>query len=218
MYLRLIITLPIAMALVIAGLGLNTPAQDQGPEGLLTGDIPEIDKERPDEYRTVTFGVECFHTAETKLGVVQGVLRTRAGRTVVEDMGHYHRSVRKELVQVDYDPDVVSYDELVDALGDNSNPSLFDPLARFSLAEPGHQKRYLREHEILYEAYRTIYPDFDDWMNSTAVARANGYVVGHGDLSSWRDLDDLGLGEKGMKILYKAWADSNNVSCSIQTV
>jgi peptide-methionine (S)-S-oxide reductase len=76
------------------------------------------------------------------------------------------------------------------------------PYERFWPAEEYHQKYYLRGVDDLLAEYLAIYPDAADFVNSTAVARVNGYVGGHGDLARLEaELDDLGLSEAGRERL-----------------
>ena len=43
-----------------------------------------------------------------------------------------------------------------------------------------------------------MYPDTDDFINSTAAARVNGYVAGYGTLETLQEeLDSLGLSPEG---------------------
>ena len=67
------------------------------------------------------------------------------------------------------------------------------PASEFYLAEPYHQKYRLRQMRDLMEDLR-IYPDDGDLVGSTAAARVNGYVGGHGTLETLQaELDSLGL-------------------------
>lgn len=79
------------------------------------------------------------------------------------------------------------------------------------LAEDYHQKYRLTKKKALYQAFRKIYPDIVDFIDSTAVARANGYVSGHGDIDAAGDLKGLGLNEEGRKLLYKVWKKTRGV-------
>jgi peptide-methionine (S)-S-oxide reductase len=70
-----------------------------------------------------------------------------------------------------------------------------EPLARFTPAEDYHQKYYLRSERVLAAAYRQIYPQERDFAASTAVARVNGYLGGHGGpVQLAREIEGLGLG------------------------
>ena len=72
------------------------------------------------------------------------------------------------------------------------------PLEKFYLAEHYHQKYNLRQVSALYQEYQAIYPDPYDLMNSTAVARVNGYLGGFGSLKRLgEELSLLGLSPKG---------------------
>jgi methionine-S-sulfoxide reductase len=74
------------------------------------------------------------------------------------------------------------------------------PLRSFTLAEAYHQKYLLRRETELARALTRIYPDMDDFINSTAVARLNGYVGGYGNVAQLeRELEALGIGAVGRK-------------------
>jgi methionine-S-sulfoxide reductase len=72
----------------------------------------------------------------------------------------------------------------------------------FYPAEDYHQKYYLRQDSVLYTEFRKMYPSERDFVDSTAVARANGYAAGYGTPSALKDeIDQLGLSEAGRKRL-----------------
>jgi methionine-S-sulfoxide reductase len=72
----------------------------------------------------------------------------------------------------------------------------------FYLAEDYHQKHRLRQYGDLMKEFRAIYPNGEDFVNSTATARANGYLAGHGMSSEIRlELPDLGLSPTAQKKL-----------------
>jgi peptide-methionine (S)-S-oxide reductase len=53
------------------------------------------------------------------------------------------------------------------------------PFSEFYLAEDYHQKYYLQQEPELMQELAAIYPNFADFVDSTAAARINGYVGGH---------------------------------------
>ncbi len=73
-----------------------------------------------------------------------------------------------------------------------------EPLGTFTLAEDYHQKYYLRNTQALYREFKAIYPKEQEFVLSTAVARANGYLGGYGPQA---DLPRLGLSENAQQIL-----------------
>ena len=76
------------------------------------------------------------------------------------------------------------------------------PLRAFYLAEDYHQKYLLKRRTDFMRAMSGIYPDQKKFINSTAVARLNGYVGGHGSPEQLaREIDGLGLGPGGRKAL-----------------
>ena len=68
------------------------------------------------------------------------------------------------------------------------------PASEFYLAEPYHQKYRLRQVRDLMGDLSRMYPNDGDFVASTAAARVNGYVGGHGTLEMLQaELDSLGL-------------------------
>ena len=147
-----------------------------------------------------------------------------------------------ETVQVDYDPDRISYRQLLDIfwqshrperrswsrqymhavfyhdedqrsqaeasraalavqIGDNVETRVM-PLRSFTMAEDYHQKYLLKGHGKLNGELAGIYPSHRDLVDSTAAARLNGYVGGHGNQAQLsREIAGLGLSTRGRKIL-----------------
>ena len=76
------------------------------------------------------------------------------------------------------------------------------PLRSFTLAEDYHQKYTLKRYADLTHEMSRLYPDHRDFVNSTAVARMNGYLGDNGTLEQLsREIDLLGLSPAGKKIL-----------------
>ena len=83
------------------------------------------------------------------------------------------------------------------------------PFSEFYLAEAYHQKHSLQQDPDLLREFRAIYPDDEDFVNSTAVARVNGIVGGNGTLAALQEeIESLGLSpaslEKLLRILSPA--------------
>lgn len=76
------------------------------------------------------------------------------------------------------------------------------PLRSFTMAEDYHQKYLLKQqHRLMVEMAR-IYPSHRDFVDSTAVARINGYVGGNGSREPFeRAIDRLGLSDAGKQTL-----------------
>ncbi len=73
----------------------------------------------------------------------------------------------------------------------------------FYQAEDYHQKFYLKFEDDIVKELRAYYPDFNDYVRSTAVARVNGFVNGYGDPEVLRrELPGYGLSaEAGKRLL-----------------
>ncbi len=215
-------------------------------EELVTGAVPPIDKEIPNEMKTATFSMGCFWGPDALFGSKSGVIRTRVGYAGGSKENPTYRSLgdHTETIQIEYDPKKITYSDLLKIFWNNHDPSirrktqyksiifshdeeqkryavrskerLQEKLdkevntvivdnSKFYLAEDYHQKYKLSRNDLLDDAFKTIYPDMKDFVNSTAVARANGLVSGKGDIDT---IKKLGLNEEGKELLYKRWKQS----------
>jgi peptide-methionine (S)-S-oxide reductase len=79
--------------------------------------------------RRATFGAGCFWGVEAAFRQVEGVTRTRVGYSggTVENPSYEdvcsHTTGHAEVVEVTYDPERVSYDELLDVFWRKHNPT-----------------------------------------------------------------------------------------------
>jgi peptide-methionine (S)-S-oxide reductase len=93
-----------------------------------------------------------------------------------------------------------------------------EPLKRFYNAEDYHQKYYLRSDRTLMADFKAMFgADEDAFRESTAAARANGYVAGGGSRALLaREIDLLGLTGAGSARLAGKGGESRLVGgCSI---
>jgi len=172
------------------------------------------------------------------------VIRTRVGyaggRKANPDYGHI--GDHTETVQVDYDPQRITYNELLDIFWRSHKPTgrswsrqymnavfyhddrqrqlAMDskaavekkigqgvktevaPLRTFTMAEDYHQKYILKQHYNLNAEMSRIYPLHRNFVDSTAVARLNGYASGHGSKDQFaNEINSLGLTATGKKAL-----------------
>lgn len=68
------------------------------------------------------------------------------------------------------------------------------PLHSFTMAEDYHQKYLLNRRSELVRELKRIYPLRKDFVDSTAVARLNGYIGGHGGMEQLTgEIQSLGL-------------------------
>ena len=173
-------------------------------------------------------------------------MRTRVGYAggTEENPTYYQLGNHTETLQLDYDPALVSYAELLEIFWDAHDPfrqgfsrqymnivfvhdgeqerlareskarleaeqqrrvvTEIVPLSRFYAAEDYHQKYYLQGLTFLMQEFRAFYPHFQDFVNSPAAARVNGYAGGYGDAASLsEELDELGLSASGARILQR---------------
>jgi peptide-methionine (S)-S-oxide reductase len=95
------------------------------------------------------------------------------------------------------------------------------PYSKFWLAEDYHQKYRLRNKVDYLKEYLAIYPNPEDFVNSTAVMRMNGYLGGNGRLAALdKELDSLGLSPEAQQKLreyvarYDRSASESGPTCS----
>lgn len=78
------------------------------------------------------------------------------------------------------------------------------PYSGFTRAEDYHQKYTLRQSQALMKEFQRMYPSSERFVDSTAAARINGYLAGHGGCERLKtEIDDLGLSPEGTKRILK---------------
>jgi peptide-methionine (S)-S-oxide reductase len=78
------------------------------------------------------------------------------------------------------------------------------PFSEFYLAEDYHQKYYLQGEQELFDEFATIYPDINNFIQSTAAARVNGYIGGYGKFETLQDqINSFGLTNSGKERLFQ---------------
>ena len=101
-----------------------TPPTETGT--LTPAVIREYDRQAPTETTTATatFGLGCFWGPDAALGAVDGVVRTRVGYAggTKPDPSYELLGDHTEVVQVDYDPGRVTFEELLKRAFDAHTP------------------------------------------------------------------------------------------------
>lgn len=90
------------------------------------------------------------------------------------------------------------------------------PYEQFYLAEERHQKYKLQRQTVLMEEFRALYPNMQDFINSTAAARVNGYLYGYGSRAKLLpQLVGFGLSPAAcQELLQKASGTGKPISCA----
>jgi methionine-S-sulfoxide reductase len=102
----------VALGCSLGGTGFS----EYGSQGVATREPPPLDLVAHDTVQAATFGLGCFWGAEARFGLVQGVVRTRVGYSggTTADPTYYELGDHTETVEVEFDPSMVSYRELLD--------------------------------------------------------------------------------------------------------
>ncbi|WP_432507957.1 peptide-methionine (S)-S-oxide reductase MsrA [Halorubrum ezzemoulense] len=86
--------------------------------GLTRTQVREYDRRAAGagETETATFGVGCFWGPDAQFGAVEGVVRTRAGYAggTKRDPTYHSLGDHTEVVQVDFDPETISYRDVLE--------------------------------------------------------------------------------------------------------
>jgi peptide-methionine (S)-S-oxide reductase len=172
------------------------------------------------------------------------VIRTRVGYDGGEKINptYYDLGDHSETIQIDFDPEKITYPQLLQIFWDNHNCKLKSvsrqymsivfyhnvkqrdaatqsmqeqekkletklvteilPLTQFYRAEDYHQKYSLQLTEDISDELKKIYPNFQDFVDSTAVARINGFIGGRGTCEQLKkEISTYGLTEVSEKYL-----------------
>jgi methionine-S-sulfoxide reductase len=79
------------------------------------------------------------------------------------------------------------------------------PACKFYLAEDYHQKYALRGNDVLMQEFNRLYPKAKDFTDSTAAARVNAYLDGHGTYAALqKEIKSFGLSAEGNRVLLEA--------------
>ena len=89
--------------------------------------IREFDRATPDreETETATFALGCFWGPDARFGAIEGVVRTRVGYAggTKPDPTYHALGDHTEAFQVDYDPERLSYADLLDVVFERHDPN-----------------------------------------------------------------------------------------------
>ena len=86
--------------------------------------IPPIDAAAPARTETATLALGCFWGPDALYGSTPGVVRTRVGYSGGKQPNptYYNIDDHTETVQIEFDPEVVSYERILDIFWHNHNP------------------------------------------------------------------------------------------------
>lgn len=106
------------VVMAVAVVGLMSCSQSAPPER--AGEVQRMSDSKPEPSRTATFGAGCFWCVEAVLEQVDGVLSVTSGYMGGDVENPSYRAVctgatgHAEVVQVTFDPDVLSYEALLE--------------------------------------------------------------------------------------------------------
>jgi peptide-methionine (S)-S-oxide reductase len=86
--------------------------------------IPPIDLENHEKVATATFCLGCFWGPDGQFGAMDGVIRTRVGYAggQTADPTYHNIGDHIETLELDFDSDKITFEEIVDIFWNNHNP------------------------------------------------------------------------------------------------
>ncbi len=146
------------------------------------------------------------------------MVRTRVGYAGgTQENPTYHRlGDHTETLQIDFDPERISYERLLELFWSEHDPTSRSWSAQYKAAvfyhdedqkrlaaeSAYHQKYYLRQNKRLLRDLQRHYPQDSELMNSTAAARVNGYLGRFGTAEDLKaEIDRLGLSAEAKREL-----------------
>ena len=110
-----------------------------------------------DETETATFGLGCFWGPDARFGAVDGVVRTRVGYAggTARDPTYHSLGDHTEVFQVEFDPDAVTYRELLDLA--------------FESHTPRHQTRKTQYQNVVLTATAAQQATLDEFLSSRGL-------------------------------------------------
>lgn len=87
--------------------------------------FPEIDNEKHIRLDTATFCLGCFWGPDAEFGAMEGIVRTRVGYAGgrMPDPTYHNIGDHIETLQLDFDPQVISFEEISGLFWSGHNPS-----------------------------------------------------------------------------------------------
>jgi len=129
------------------------------------------------ETATATFGIGCFWGPDAQFGAMDGVVRTRvgyAGGTKI-DPTYHALGDHTEVFQVEFDPDTITYRDLLDRVFHSHNPQ--------------HQTRKTQYQNIVFAASEDQRAVLDDFLTTQGLT-ADGIGTRIEQLSSFYPAED----------------------------
>ena len=101
-----------------------------------TASRPPIDADAPARVETTTFAMGCFWCPDAQFGILPGVVRTRVGYAGGTTPNPTYRNIgdHTECVQIDTDPAVLPYDQVLDHIWTGHNPCLSTGIRQYQSA------------------------------------------------------------------------------------
>ncbi len=166
----------VTLVLVTANAAASRSANMAGKQQLWGPAIPPIDAAAPKTYETATFAEGCFWGVESRFGSLDGVIRTRVGYAGGSTLNPTYHDIgdHSESVQLDYDPSVISYDQLLDVFWNSQDPTLPSGIKQYaSLILYGND----RQREAAEASRQRLQQKLDKPIQTEIVPLGNFYLA-----------------------------------------
>lgn len=154
----------ILIVLVASVLIINSSAQANST------DLPPIDNIDSERLKTATFAMGCFWGPDVLFGGIEGVYKTRVGYAggKTENPTYHNLGSHTETIQIEYDPNLISYNELLEIFFNNHNPFIKPYGSQYKSIVFYHnedQKEVFNQYVNNLNNKKTLYTELKEYEN-----------------------------------------------------
>ncbi len=186
--------------------------------------IREYDRRAPDSDTTeaATFGLGCFWGPDAQYGAEEGIVRTRVGYAggTKTDPGYHSLGNHTEVFQLEFDPDVLTYTDLLEQVFQSHNPRSQTRKTQYQnvvfAATPRQQTaldEYLRAHGLDADSIETRIEQLSRFYNAEDYHQKYSLRSQQSFMSSFEEAgyDDEDIRESPMAAKLNGYASGHDI-------
>lgn len=138
--------------------------------------VPPIDVSARQEIETLTCAMGCFWGPDCRFGAMDGVVRTRVGYAggTTPDPTYHNIGDHIETIQIDYDPQKISYEAMVNIFWNGHKPSRTVWKRQYASALFFHD---VHQEKIARETRAGIASDLGEKVNTELISFTKFYMA-----------------------------------------
>lgn len=138
--------------------------------------IPPIDKKQSSQFQTATFSLGCFWGPDAFFGIIPGIIRTRVGYAggTTNHPTYTNISDYIETIQMDFDPTMISFSELLTVFWKKHNPTQMPYKRQYISALYFHDKK---QEELIKKSLQQISKTFSEKILTEIISFEKFYLA-----------------------------------------